>query len=137
MMEMTFTLESTFDSKAVAERVKSAMELGLRDLTVKVTRDTIVRSRHVTGNNRRSIAYNVGMEMTYGDMGGGGVPAPGRTFTGLEPPPPPLTAYVYSTSGYGGYLETGTRRMLGIPYFKPALDMNIDSYGDMVGKYLK
>jgi len=31
-------------------------------------------------------------------------------------------AAVYSTSGYGGYLETGTATMPARPYFKPALD---------------
>ena len=137
MMEMTFTLESTFNSKAVAERVKSAMELGLRDLTVKVTHDAVIGSPVRTGNNRHSIAYNVGMEAFRG-----GAPETGQSYAMLEPPPPPLMSYVYSTSGYGGLLETGHRTRSGSmvaarPYFKPALDMNIDSYGDMVGKYLK
>ena len=31
---------------------------------------------------------------------------------------------VYSTSGYGGYIETGTVKMAARPYFKPALDKN-------------
>lgn len=132
MMEMTFTLESTFNSKAVAERVKSAMEAGLRDLTVKVTHDAVIGSPVRTGNNRRSIAYNVGMEAFRG-----GAPETGQSYAMLEPPPPPLVSYVYSTSGYGGYLETGTRRMGARPYFKLSLDANIGDYGNLVGKYLR
>jgi len=31
-------------------------------------------------------------------------------------------AAIYSTSGYGGYLETGTVKMPARPYFKVALD---------------
>ena len=31
---------------------------------------------------------------------------------------------VYSTSGYGGYGETGTHKMAARPYFKPALDQH-------------
>ena len=34
-------------------------------------------------------------------------------------------AAIYSTSGYGGYLETGTVKMAARPYFKPALDRHI------------
>ena len=31
---------------------------------------------------------------------------------------------IYSTSGYGGYLETGTARMDPRPYIKPSFDMH-------------
>ena len=32
---------------------------------------------------------------------------------------------VFSTSGYGGYLEVGTSRMGPRPYFKPAVDKHL------------
>lgn len=34
-----------------------------------------------------------------------------------------LVGRVYSTSGYGGYLETGTSRMAAQPYFYPAYQL--------------
>jgi hypothetical protein len=46
---------------------------------------------------------------------------------------------VYSTSGYGGFLETGTSKMPGRPYFKPSLDINFsqNKYAKRVKEYLK
>ena len=50
-----------------------------------------------------------------------------------------LSGAVWSTSGYGGYLETGTRFMSAKPYFKPALDRNFtrDKFAEKVKDKLK
>lgn len=91
----------------VMSLAEKAGRQGLRDTVVAITADAKKGSPVLTGHNRRSIMWEVGP---------GGNVAKGS-----------LQGAVYSTSGYGGYLETGTSRMSARPYFKPALDMNIKS----------
>ena len=55
-------------------------------------------SPYLTGNNRRSITRDV----------------------------KGLVGRVYSTSGYGGYLETGTSKMVSRPYFYPAAQLALN-----------
>ena len=55
---------------------------------------SIEDSPYLTGNNRRSIQWEVDG----------------------------LSGSIFSTSGYGGILETGSRFMSARPYMKPALD---------------
>ena len=86
-------------------QVNKAIAGGLVDAVAAITEDAITLSPHVTGNNRRSIKFEVG---------------PGAPIAKKEG-----EAAVYSTSGYGGYLETGTVKMAAQPYMKPALDKNM------------
>lgn len=87
------------------QKVENATEKALKKVIVDIANDAIKGSPVDTGNNRRSIQFEVGP---------GGQVATGK-----------LEAATYSTSGYGGYLETGTWKMAARPYFKPALDSNI------------
>jgi len=82
---------------AVKNKVNKASEKGLKDTVAAIANDAIKGSPFLTGHNRRSIQYEAS-----GQKGA-----------------------VYSTSGYGGFLETGTKSMPARPYFKPALDKNI------------
>ncbi len=88
-------------NREAGEQIRRAVEAGLRDTVVRITEDTKrpppIGSPFLTGHNRRSIDFDV----------------------------KGLTGRVFSTSGYGGYLETGTSRMPARPYFKPALDRHI------------
>ena len=92
----------------VTQAVAKATERALRHTLVDIMRQTKQRpptgSPVKTGTNQSSIT----MEQTG------------------------LTGMVYSTSGYGGYLETGTARMPARPYFKPALDANIGKFAQYV-----
>jgi len=86
-------------TKEVQNKVRKASEKGLKDVVVLIA-NTVIKEhpwKTVTGNNARSIVYEA---------------------KGLE-------GSVYSTSGYGGYLETGTVNMPAFPYFRPALDKHI------------
>ena len=98
-----------FNSKIpkAKNKVKNARKNALRETVVAIANDVIKIHpwKNRTGNNSRSIKYEVGP---------GGEVAKGE-----------LEGAVYSTSGYGGYLETGTAKMPAFPYFKPALDRNI------------
>jgi len=84
-------------TKEVQDKVNKATEKALKDVVTDIANDAIKGSPVDTGNNRRSIMFEA---------------------KGLE-------GAIYSTSGYGGYLETGTVKMPARPYFKPALDRNI------------
>ena len=60
-----------------------------------------------TGTNKRSIA------------------------TDVEETPDGVKAELYTQSGYGGYLELGTRRMSARPYLYPAFEQNVNKIPDV------
>ena len=96
-MKLKVDIKVNLKDKDVINKVKRISENSLKNVVVDITRDAIHSSPKKTGHNARSIMLDIfGMEGS-----------------------------IYSTSGYGGYLETGTRRMPARPYFKPALDKNI------------
>ncbi|MBA7641806.1 hypothetical protein ES703_49491 [subsurface metagenome] len=94
-------------TKEAMDKVNKATKQGLKDVVTDIANDVINIHpwKTVTGNNSRSIKYEVG---------------PGKEVAKNEG-----EGAVYSTSGYGGFLETGTVNMPAFPYFKPALDRNI------------
>jgi len=104
-MKITTDWKLNLKSKEVQDKVSKASEQGLKDSVTDIANDAIKGSPQLTGNNMRSIMFEVGPggEVTKGKGEGA----------------------VYSTSGYGGYLETGTVKMGARPYFKPALDRHI------------
>ena len=95
--------------KKLSPKVISAAEKAMKDTVVLIASDSIKGSPFLTGNNRRSIKYEVKK----------------------------LTGSIFSTSGYGGFLETGTRFMAARPYFKPALDRNLPKFMDRMRELLK
>ena len=104
-MKITTDFKLNLKTKEVQDKVSKATKQGLKDVVVDIANDAIKGSPVLTGNNRRSIMFEVG---------------PGKEIAKGE-----LEGAVYSTSGYGGFLETGTVKMAARPYFKPALDRNI------------
>ena len=108
-MKITMRVESTVDAKAVKDKVNKATENALKSVIVKITRDAKHDTPWLTGHNSRSIDFNI----------------------------KGLTGSVYSTSGYGGFLETGTARMPARPYMKPALDRNIGKFQGKVETKLR
>ena len=104
-MKVTTKWDLNLKTKEVKDKVNKANRQGLRDSIVDIANDVIQLSPILTGHNRRSIMFEVGP---------GGQVAKGDS-----------EVAVYSTSGYGGFLETGTARRSATPYFRPALDKNI------------
>jgi len=48
-----------------------------------------------------------------------------------------LEAACYSTSGYGGFLEVGTRFLSARPYFRPSFDKNKDKLIPAIKRHLE
>lgn len=84
----------------------------IRDILVDMGQDAVHDSPYKLGNNRRSIAMQVG------NRGQGKGIETNETMPSVDIEP--LQGALYSTSGYGGYLETGTSRMPARPYMNPA-----------------
>lgn len=91
-------------------KTRKAGEKAMKDVVVLIANDVINIHPWIarTGNNSRSIRFE----------------AKG------------LSGSVYSTSGYGGYLETGTVRMPAFPYFKPALDKQFPKFAKIMKGYM-
>lgn len=104
-MKITTKWVLNLKTKEAQDKVNKASKQGMKDVVIDIANDAIQGSPVDTGNNRRSIKYEVG---------------PGGEVAKEE-----LSGAVYSTSGYGGMLETGTVHRPATPYFKPALDKNI------------
>lgn len=115
-MKITTDWKLNLKSKEVEDKVKKATEQGLKDAIVDIANDAIHGSPVLTGNNRRSIKFEVG---------------PGGEVAKYEG-----EGAIYSTSGYGGFLETGTVKMAARPYFKPALDRNIKNLPNFIKGHL-
>lgn len=110
-MKLTSKLIVNIKEKEVKAIVKNANRKALKDTITDIANDAIKLSPYLHGDNRRSIKYEMGPNAPIAISDEQGA--------------------VYSTSGYGGYLETGTHRDDGTwrmpprPYFRPALDHHI------------
>ncbi|KKL45023.1 hypothetical protein LCGC14_2359840 [marine sediment metagenome] len=118
-MRITVNLKLNLKVPEVTKAVEKANRLAMRDTVVDIAADAIKGSPALTGNNRRSIKFETG---------------PGGEVAKKD-----LEGAVYSTSGYGGFLETGTVRMPPRPYMKPAMDRHFteQKFGSKVRRYLK
>lgn len=103
-MKLNVKFITNLKTKEALSKVNKATNQGLKDTVTDIAKDAFGLCVVDTGHNRRSIMYEVGP---------GGQVAKGE-----------LEGAIYSTSGYGGYLETGTVKMENRPYLRPALDMN-------------
>ena len=121
-MKITTSFKLNLKTKEVEDKVRKATEQGLKDVITDIANDVIKGSPYLTGNNARSIMYEVG---------------PGKEVAQKEG-----EGAVYSTSGYGGWLEIGRHKEGGgwsmppRPYFKPALDKNAKNLPKNIKAYL-
>lgn len=102
---MRINIRTNLKTKEAGAEIQKIAGKGLKQVVIDIAADSIKPPSPIdTGNNRRSITFEA---------------------KGLE-------GAVFSTSGYGGFLETGTRKMAARPYMKPALDKNIGKLGDYI-----
>ena len=104
-MKLEVSIDLNLKTKEVSKQTKDACINGLRDVTVDILAGAIRDSPRRTGNNRRSL------DMQVSGLRSGEFVDPAK-----------IESAVFSTSGYGGYLETGTVKMAAQPYFKPNVD---------------
>ena len=111
-MKLDVSVKLNMKAKEANKIVQEAAKLAMRDTVVDIAGDSVKMSPILTGNNRRSIAF----EVSGFDIGEGIVNQD------------KIEGAVYSTSGYGGFLETGTVKMPARPYMKPALDKHAPKF---------
>jgi len=128
-MKMTSTIVLNLKVDEAIKQVTEANKLAMRDTVVEVTGDAVRFSPWLTGNNRRSIV---------GDASGMGKVA-GQGGSERQVDDSKIEGAVYGTSGYSGFLETGTSKMPARPYIKPATDKNFtaEKYGRKVKEHLE
>jgi len=112
-MKIDVSVKLNLKTEEATEKVKSAVKKAMKETIVDVANGAMKNSPKKTGNNMRRIAYQVPGEQGQTLEG----PVDGVELNELE-------GAVYSTSGYGGYLETGTSKMTPRPYIKLAVDVN-------------
>lgn len=124
-MKMDVRVSLNLDGMDLAKAVvKDAAKKTLRDVVVEVAGDSVKGSPVRTGNNRRSIYYGVSYMGSH-QPASAEAPKEGDTSEGPDESlldSSKIEGAVYSTSGYGGILETGSVKMQARPYMKPALD---------------
>lgn len=108
-MKLKVNVKVNMKTAQAMAKVVSAAEAGLRDTTIEIARDVVNFSPYLTGNNRRSIDFIL----------------------------KGMSSRIFSTSGYGGYLETGTSRMPARPYFRKALDLHYWRYSTNIRRWLR
>ena len=116
-MKITADWKVNIKVPEVLDKVSGSGTKAMKAVVTEIANDAIKDSPVLTGNNRRSIMFEVGPngEVAKTDKEGA----------------------VYSTSGYGGILETGSVKMPARPYFKPALDRNIGHLVEYIKSGLK
>ena len=143
-MILTVSVTLNLKTKEVAERVKQATKLAMRDTVSDIAQDAIHLSPVLTGNNRRSIFFGAA---GFGHKQASGAGRHAKdTWTGEDASTvdeSKIEGAVYGTSGYSGFLETGHATRSGSfvaarPYFKPALDRNFtqDKFAEKTRGYL-
>ncbi len=113
-MKITTDWKLNIKDKEVEKKVRDADKKAVKTVVVKIANDAIKNAPPPpkfgttymsTGHNKRSIKFEVGPGQEIAQKEGEGA--------------------IYSTSGYGGYLEIGTVKMEARPYFRPALDKHM------------
>jgi len=97
-------------NQAAEKKILGLPALAIGVLAAAASVEAKRRSPVKTGNNRRSISWGTVAEVRRRDESGTTIPGG-------------VTHAVWTESGYGGFLETGTRKMAARPYIRPALEM--------------
>ena len=113
-MKMKMRVVSNFRGDAAKAKVKKAGGKALLKVVTKMAEQAKTPwptgTPYLTGNNARSLDFDCDQDN--------------------------LRASLFSTSGYGGYLEVGADGRPPRPYMKPALDRYFPKFGEYMREYL-
>jgi hypothetical protein len=120
-MRMNVTIDLNLKTKEATETVVKAARLAMRDTVQDIQQEAIhchpYKDR--TATNTRSIGFEVS------GAGSNRIVDPNK-----------IEGAVYSESGYGGFLETGTVKMSAYPYIKPAADKKLPNFPQRMKAHL-
>lgn len=143
-MILTVSIDLNLKVEEVTRAVLDASREAMRDTVVTIFNESIIGSPKKTGHNRRSL---VGEVSGMGEVAKGADAEPEKSVDDDK-----LEGAVYSTSGYGGWLEVGHftagARKTGVsfgrwisarPYMKPALDLEftLEKFTERIKRHLK
>lgn len=120
-MRMNITVDLNLKTGEALEKCTKAAREAMRDTVIEVQSEAIHSHPYKdrTGTNTRSITAEAS------GFGGGQVVDQGK-----------IEGAIFSTSGYGGFLETGTSRMGAYPYIKPAADKKVKDFPKRMKEHL-
>jgi HK97 gp10 family phage protein len=114
MSAFDMTVDLKIDFAKVSAECKEALERAIIDtVEMDIKPDAVEKSPYLTGKNRASI------ETQY---------AEGQDGTTMD---------LFTTSGYGGYLEAGTRKMAARPYLYPAYEAHKKDFFDRLREIIR
>ena len=121
-MKLSMNVTLNLKTKDTKDTLDKAVKLSMRDTVVEIANESAKNSPKLTGNNMRSIAYESS------GFGMGSLVAKDK-----------VEGAVYSTSGYGGWLEVGTGSMGKRPYMNPAREKHFtpEKFAGKVRKHTK
>jgi hypothetical protein len=120
-MKVNISVKLNLKTNEAKDKVIKAAREGMRDTVVEIQSEAVHSHPYKdrTGTNTRSITAEAS------GFGSNQVVDPSK-----------IEGAIFSTSGYGGFLETGTVRMSAFPYIKPAADKKVPKFPDNVKKHL-
>lgn len=118
-MRVSVSVELNLKTKEVTEAMAKAARLAMRDTVIDTLNDSVKGSPKLTGNNARSLVGETS------GFGGGQVVDQSK-----------IEGAVFSTSGYGGFLETGTYKMAARSYIKPSADRHVPKFPERLKEHL-
>ncbi len=120
-MKVNVSVELNLKTKEVTEQMAKAAREAMRDTVVEIQGGAVREHSYkdITGTNTRSITAEAS------GFGGGQVVDQAK-----------IEGAIFSTSGYGGFLETGTVKMAARPYIKPAADKHIPDFPKKLKEHL-
>jgi len=112
-MKMTATMTLNLKAEEVSKKVIKSARESMRDTVVAIWNGAIKGSPWKTGHNRRSL---VGESSGFSpNVGADGIVEHIVDDSKIQ-------GAIYSTSGYGGFLEGGTMKMAPRPHIRPSAD---------------
>ena len=118
-MKFKTTWKANLKTQEVIDEVNDASEYAVKDVVILIANAVVKGSPVLTAHNRRSIVYKIGnSKVSMGRIKSGEKPFNEETVSVGK-----NEGAVYSTSGYGGYLELYHKSKAG--YFRRAMEAHM------------